>query len=298
LNLEERIHEHLINQKEAVEAVANSLRRARTEMRSETKTIANFLFLGPTGVGKTELTKTVSKVYFGSEEYMIRLDMSEYQHEDSVKKLIGDGMSMKGKLTETVKQKPYSLILLDEFEKAHPKILTLFLQVMDEGRLTNGEGETVDFKSSLIVATSNAASTFIQDQIKEGIEKERIKERLINEKLNQIIPPELINRFDNVIVFKPLSREHIVEITKLILEDTREMLEAKGIKLKIKEQGAKEIAQEGFDPQFGARPIRRIVQKRINNEIAKKILANEAERRDTIIIDETGNIKIEKAEEL
>jgi ATP-dependent Clp protease ATP-binding subunit ClpC len=298
LNLEKKIHEHLINQKEAVEAVANSLRRARAEMRNEAKTIANFLFLGPTGVGKTELTKTVSKVYFGSEEYMIRLDMSEYQHEDSVKKLIGDGSLIKGNLTQKVKQKPYSLILLDEFEKAHPKILTLFLQVMDEGRLTNGEGETVDFKSSMIVATSNAASIFIQNQIKEGVNTEKIKERVINEKLNQVMSPELINRFDNIIVFKTLSQDHIIEVTKLILEDTGKMLEEKGIKLRVKQGGAEKLAEEGFDPQFGARPIKRVVQKRINNEIAKKILANEVERRDTVVINETGNIEIEKAKEL
>jgi ATP-dependent Clp protease ATP-binding subunit ClpC len=298
LNLEEKIHEHLVNQKEAVGAVANSLRRARTEMRNESKTIANFLFLGPTGVGKTELAKTVSKVYFGNEEYMIRLDMSEYQHEDSVKKLIGDGSSIKGNLTEAVRRKPYSLVLLDEFEKAHPKILNLFLQVMDDGRLTNGEGETIDFKSSLIVATSNAASTFIQDQIKKQVEIEKIKKQVINEKLNQIMPPELINRFDNVIVFKPLSQKNVVEITKLILDDTRKMLEEKGIKLKINDKGAEKLARQGFDPQFGARPIRRIAQKKINNELAKKILANEVERRDTVVINEEGDIEIKKAKEL
>ncbi|MFW5888577.1 MAG: AAA family ATPase [Patescibacteria group bacterium] len=298
LNLEENIHKYFIDQEEAVEAVANSLRRARTQMRDKNKTIANFLFLGPTGVGKTKLTKTVSKVYFGSEKYMIRLDMSEYQHEDGIKKLIGDGKEIKGNLAEAVKQKPYSLILLDEFEKAHPKILTLFLQIMDEGRLTDGEGDLVDFKNSLIVATSNVASGFIQEQIKKGVEAQKIKEKVINEKLNQVIPPELINRFDNVIVFKPLSQRHVIEITELILEETRRMLKDKRIKLEINGKGLEKLAEEGFDPQFGARPIRRLVQKKVNNEIAKKILAGKLERRDTVVVNQRGDIEIKKAKEL
>lgn len=297
LNLEEEIHKHLINQNEAVEAVSDSLRRARAELRQDTRTIANFLFLGPTGVGKTELAKTVAKVYFGGEDYMIRMDMSEYQHEDSVRKMIGDG-EVKGRLTEMVRHKPYALILLDEFEKAHPKILTLFLQVMDDGRLTDGEGRTVDFTNTMIVATSNAASSFIQKQIREERDVEDIKRIVVEEKLPRSLPPELINRFDGVIVFKPLSERHILEVTKLILEDTREMLQKKGIKLRINNKGAEKLAREGFDPKFGARPIRRVVEKRINNEIAKKLLSGELGRRDTAVITEAGKVMVEKAEEL
>jgi len=169
---------------------------------------------------------------------------------------------------------------------------------MDDGRLTDGQGQTIDFKNSMIIATSNAASEFIQEKIKQNMDTETLKEKVINDRLSAEMPPELINRFDGVIVFKPLSQEHIVEVTKLILEDTRKMLDSKGIKLKIKDKGAEKLAQEGFDPKFGARPIQRVVQKRINNVIAKKILANEIERRDTVVINEQGEIEVEKGEEL
>ncbi len=298
LNLENQIHKYLINQEEAVSTVANSLRRARTQLREESKTIANFLFLGPTGVGKTELAKIITAIYFGHKKYMIRLDMSEYQHQNSVTKMIGDTAGNKGYLTEAVRQKPYSLILLDEFEKAHPKILNLFLQVMDDGRLTSGKGETVDFTNSIIIATSNSESVYIQSKIKEKTPIEKIKKELINERLTNSMPPELINRFDNIILFKPLTQEHIDQVAKLLLTDTEKMLEAKGMKFKINKIGAHILAGEGYDPEFGARPLKRVIQKRVTNVIAKKILANEIQRRDTVILNKDGNIEVEKAQAL
>jgi len=298
LKLEEEIHERMINQEEAVSMVSASLRRARAQLREGKRPIANFLFLGPTGVGKTELAKTVSEVYFGQEDYMIRLDMSEYQHPDSVKKMIGDASGTRGYLTEAVRRSPFSLILLDEFEKSHPDILNLFLQVMDDGRLTDGQGRTIDFTSSIIIATSNVGAIFIQEQITAGIDVERIKQVLIDEHLNKVIRPELINRFDGVIVFKPLSKANVVDITKLMLNNIGKMLETKGIGLRVEEEGACKLAEQGFDPKFGARPLRRLLQEKVENIIANKILAGELERRDTVVINADGEVLAEKGREL
>ncbi|HTX87273.1 MAG TPA: AAA family ATPase, partial [Candidatus Nanoarchaeia archaeon] len=263
LNLESEIHKYMIDQEEAVGMVANSLRRARTEMREGKRPIASFLFLGPTGVGKTELAKTISRVYFDKKDLLIRLDMSEYQEESSIKKMIGDPDGTKGYLTEAVRQKPFCLILLDEFEKANPKIFNLFLQVMDDGRLTDGGGETIDFSNCIIIATSNAGSNYIEDEIGRGTAIERIKETLINEQLSQIMRPELINRFDGIIVFKPLSEPDIVAIARLMLADVAEMLKTKGMELEISAAGLARIAHLGYDPKFGARPLRRLVQDKI-----------------------------------
>ncbi len=297
LNLEEKIHERMVDQAEAVDIVADSLRRARAELREGKRPIANFLFMGPTGVGKTELAKTIAEVYFGDEDYMIRVDMSEYQHPDSVEKMIGSPQNL-GLLTEAVRKLPFALILLDEFEKAHPDILNLFLQVMDDGRLTDGQGRTIDFTNCIIIATSNIGATYIQAQIMAGKKIEEIKKTLINEKLNQSLRPELINRFDGIIVFKPLSIDDVEEITKLILNKTKKMLEVKGVGLQIEETGIKLLAQQGFDPKFGARPLRRLIQDKIENEIANKILTGEVNRRDTVVIDSETNVSIEKGREL
>ncbi|RLC38950.1 hypothetical protein DRH27_00960 [Candidatus Falkowbacteria bacterium] len=298
LRLEEEMHKRMISQDQAVDMVAASLRRARTELREGKRPIANFLFLGPTGVGKTELAKTVAETYFGKEEYMIRLDMSEYQHPDSIKKMIGDASGAKGYLTEAVRGAPFSLVLLDEIEKAHPDIMNLFLQVMDDGRLTDGEGRTIDFTNCIIIATSNAGALFIQKQIFEGTNINAIKEVLINEHLSKVMRPELINRFDGVIVFEPLSREDVVEIAKLMLNKTRVMLKKKGMDLKAEEDGIRTLAREGFDPKFGARPLRRLLQERVDDKIATKILAGELKRRDTVIINERAEILVEKGVKL
>ncbi|MBU2456590.1 ATP-dependent Clp protease ATP-binding subunit, partial [Patescibacteria group bacterium] len=302
LNLEKYIHKRMINQNEAVNMVSDSLRRARAALNSGKRPIANFLFLGPTGVGKTELAKTVAEVYFGNENYMIRLDMSEYQHADSIEKMIGSAGGIKGQLTEAVRKQPFSLILLDEFEKSHPDILNLFLQVMDDGRLTDGQGNTINFTNSIIIATSNAGALYIQEQIANNhglnIDMQKLKQTLINEHLNKIMRPELINRFDGVIVFKPLTIENIRVITKLMLKKIVKALEAKGIGMKMEEQGIYKLAQEGYDPKFGARPLRRLLQDKIANQIAKKILSKELARRDIVIINEIGGVDIEKAREL
>jgi ATP-dependent Clp protease ATP-binding subunit ClpC len=298
LKLEERIHGRMIGQAEAVAMVAASLRRARAEMREAKRPIASFLFLGPTGVGKTELAKTVAESYFGDEDYLVRLDMSEYQRAESLEKMIGSPTGVLGYLTEAVRKAPFSLVLLDEFEKAHSDILNLFLQVMDDGRLTDGQGRTIDFTNCIIIATSNIGAVYIQEQIKAGAPLEQIKQSLVNDQLNKYLRPELINRFDGVVVFKPLALAEVESITKLMLNKVKRLLEAKGIGLEYEEGGVKKLASLGFDPKFGARPLRRLVQEKIENEIANLVLAGQIKRRDTVVIDEEAKISVKKGREL
>lgn len=295
LNLEERIHEHMIDQVEAVVAVSSALRRARAQLTQGKRPIASFLFLGSTGVGKTELAKAIASVYFGDEKCMTRLDMSEYQLQDSIGKMIGDGHGQKGYLTEAVRQRPFSLLLLDEFEKAHPDILNLFLQVMDDGRLTDGEGRTIDFTNSILIATSNAGAMYIQDAIRMNTPMETVRSTLVNEHLNKIMRPELINRFDGVIVFKPLGEVEVVEIARLLINKMAENLAEKGINLKLSESGLKLLAHEGYDPQFGARPMRRLLQDKVENKIAELILSGKLNRRDTVLINDDGAMSVEQA---
>ncbi len=298
LSLETEIHKRLIGQEEAVKAVSASLRRARAELKEGKRPIASFLFLGPTGVGKTELAKAVSEVYFGDEDYLIRIDMSEYQYADSVKKMIGDSDGTLGYLTEAVRKKPFSLILLDEVEKAHPDILNLFLQLLDDGRLTDGQGKTISFTESIIIATSNIGAVYIQDQIKLNTSINVIKQELIDNQLNKYIRPELINRFDGIIVFKPLSEEDVVLITTLMLKKIKKSLNDKGINLKADKKGVVVLAHEGYDPKFGARPLRRLLQDKVEDNIANKLLSGELKRRDAVIINAKAEIEVERAGEL
>jgi len=298
LNLEEEIHQRLIDQVEAVQAVSASLRRARAEMKESKRPIASFLFLGPTGVGKTELAKAVSEIYFGHEDYLIRLDMSEYQDPGSVRKMIGDVDGTLGYLTEAVRKKPFALVLLDEIEKANPDILNLFLQLLDDGRLTDGQGRTISFTESIIIATSNIGAVYIQEQIKAKTELALIRQDLVDNQLNKYMRPELINRFDGIIVFKPLSPEDVLAITSLMLKKIKKTLSAKGIGLKADKEGVAILAQQGYDPKFGARPLRRLLQDKIENIIANKILANELKRRDVVVINSQAAIEIEKAPDL
>ncbi len=298
LNLETEIHRRLIGQDEAVKAVSASLRRARAELKDSKRPIASFLFLGPTGVGKTELAKSISEVYFGDEDYLIRLDMSEYQSADSVRKMIGDVDGTLGYLTEAVRKKPFSLILLDEIEKANPDILNLFLQLLDDGRLTDGQGRTISFSESIIIATSNIGAVYIQEQIKAQIAINLIQQELINNQLNKYLRPELINRFDGIIVFKPLTPEDTVAVTTLMLKKIKKNLSKKGINLKADKDGVRLLAQEGYDPKFGARPLRRLLQNKVEDIIANKILAGQLKRRDTVIINSQAKVNIAKAVKL
>ncbi|MFZ4631661.1 MAG: AAA family ATPase [Patescibacteria group bacterium] len=295
LGLETEIHKRLIGQEEAVKAVSSSLRRARAQLKEGTRPIASFLFLGPTGVGKTELAKAVSEVYFGDEDYLVRIDMSEYQHPDSIKKMIGDSDGTMGYLTEAVRKKPFALILLDEIEKAHPDILNLFLQLLDDGRLTDGQGKTISFTESIIIATSNIGAVYIQDQIKANTNINLIKQELIDNQLNKYMRPELINRFDGIIVFRPLTENDVLSVATLMLKKIKKNLGDKGINLKADKDGVLILAHEGYDPKFGARPLRRLLQDKVEDSIANLILSGELKRRDTVVINSRAKIEVEKA---
>ncbi len=300
LELEQRMHGRIVGQDQAVRAVAAAMRRARAELREQSRPIANFLFLGPTGVGKTELAKTLADAYFGSEDLMIRLDMSEYQDKASLYKLIGEpaGAQAGGILSEAIRKQPFTLLLLDEVEKAHPDILTVFLQVMDDGRLTDNVGRTIDFTNVILIATSNAGAQFIQDEIKKKTPIPQIKEQLVSTQLRQYYRPEFLNRFDDIIVFTPLGEEEIVQIARLMLTKVAKRLEAKGVIFEATEEAVRELAKAGYDPIFGARPLRRAIQDRVDNVIADALLQGKLGRRDKLIFETGGKIRVEKAARL
>ncbi|MBU0706855.1 ATP-dependent Clp protease ATP-binding subunit [Patescibacteria group bacterium] len=303
MNLETRIHERLVGQSEAVKMVSEALRRARAELRDLKRPIANLMFLGPTGVGKTELSKTVAEVYFGSEEAMIRIDMSEYQEQKSIDRLIGAPPGMTrgdegGYLTEAVRRTPFSLLLLDEIEKAHPDILNLFLQVMDDGRLTDSLGRTIDFTNVVLIATSNAGTPLIQKRVREKVPIKKIRDELINTELAKHFRPEFLNRFDGIMVFKPLEPKELFEIAELLLNKVARRLDSKGIVLKATHEAVEELVQEGYDPAFGARPLRRVIQNKVDNALANYLLTGKLTRRDVAILEPGGVIRVEKAERL
>lgn len=285
LNLEQLIHERLIDQEEAVKAVSRSLREYRSGLSRVGGPIATFLFVGPTGVGKTELSKILANIQFGSKDAMIRFDMSEYQDKQSVFRFIGapDGSSS-GALTEAAIRQPYSLILLDEFEKAHPDILNLFLQVFDDGRLTDNVGHTVDFQNTVIIATSNANSNFIKESLESGKNMSEVSEEL-KKKLTEYFRPELLNRFSGIIVFRGLSPEDIVAVAGILLKDLAEEINKNlGIIIDFSEEVIRKIAEWGYDPVFGARPLRGVISDKIRSVLAEKILKNE--------IGKGGNISV------
>jgi ATP-dependent Clp protease ATP-binding subunit ClpC len=294
LKMEAIIRGRIIGQTEAVEAVSAALRRARSGLGEGKRPIANFLFLGPTGVGKTELAKTIAEVYFGSENAMIRLDMSEYQEQTSIYRMIGES-GAEGFLTEAVRHKPFALVLLDELEKAHKDILNLFLQVMEDGRLTDGRGKTIDFTNVILVATSNAGSGFIAESISAGMPLAEIKEKLLTEKLSANFRPEFLNRFDGVIVFTPLTSTDIEKVTGLLLAKIAKTLELKGIELVVEEAAVQALAKAGFDPKFGARPLRRVIAKEIEDSLANLILQGKVKRRDMVVVHNLGDIEVVSA---
>lgn len=294
LNLESLIHGRLIGQEEAVSAVSRTLREYRSGLTGSKGPIGVFLFVGPTGVGKTELSKILAQIQFGSEQMMVRFDMSEYQDRTSLYRFIGspDG-EVTGALTEAILEKPYSLILLDEFEKANTDVLNLFLQVFDEGRATDNLGRTIDFKNTIIIATSNAESDFIKASLDEGKEMSSITEELKKRLVNHF-KPELLNRMQ-VVVFKSLNLANVERIAELMLDDLAKTLKEKGIELRVEEEALKQLSVLGFDPSFGARPLRTVISKEIKSELSNLILKEELKRGDVArVYLDGGIIKIKK----
>lgn len=278
LNLEDLIHKKIINQEEAVKEVSGALRRARAQVTVRKGPMGTFLFLGPTGVGKTETSKVLADIYFGSEEKMIRLDMSEFQDVKDIPRLIGLP-GQESLLTTKVRENPFSLILLDEIEKAHPNILNLFLQVLDEGHLTDGMGRKIDFKNSIIIATSNAGYQVILEALKNNKEMPEIKTQLLEFLFKEgIFRPEFINRFDGVIIFKSLNKDHLLQIAELLLQKLKKNLIEKGIDFRITNHLKEKIVELGYNPVFGAREMRRVIQDKIENVLAQALLSGNLKR--------------------
>ncbi|MBY7763211.1 ATP-dependent chaperone ClpB [Vibrio fluvialis] len=278
LRMEDVLHQRVIGQVEAVEVVANAIRRSRAGLSDPNRPIGSFLFLGPTGVGKTELCKTLANFMFDSEDAMVRIDMSEFMEKHSVARLVGAppgyvGYEEGGYLTEAVRRKPYSVILLDEVEKAHPDVFNILLQVLDDGRLTDGQGRTVDFRNTVVIMTSNLGSSRIQENFA-SLDYQGIKEQVM-EVVSKHFRPEFLNRVDETVVFHPLGREHIKSIASIQLERLRKRLLEKDFELQVSDQALELIAQVGFDPVYGARPLKRAIQQNVENPLAKSILAGQ-----------------------
>jgi ATP-dependent Clp protease ATP-binding subunit ClpC len=302
LRMEEELHKRIIGQDEAIISISKAIRRARAGMKSPKRPIGSFIFLGPTGVGKTELARTLAEFLFGDENALISLDMSEYMEKFAVSRLVGAppgyvGYEEGGQLTEKVRRKPYSVVLLDEIEKAHPDVFNILLQIFEDGRLTDSQGRVVDFKNTVIIMTSNVGATLIKKgstlgfrgtSEAEEISYKDIKNRVIGE-LNKTFRPEFLNRIDEVIVFKSLAKEEIKKIATLILNnEVKILLEEQKIDLETTEEVKELLAKEGYDPNFGARPLRRTIERLIENPISEKLLAGEFKEGDCVLIKTKG----------
>jgi ATP-dependent Clp protease ATP-binding subunit ClpC len=307
LNMEETLHKRLIGQDEAVKAVSRAIRRARVGLKNPNRPIASFIFSGPTGVGKTELTKSLATYFFGSEEAMIRLDMSEFMERHTVSKLIGSppgyvGFNEGGQLTEAVRRRPYTVVLFDEIEKAHPDVFNLLLQLLEDGRLTDSKGRTVDFKNTLIIMTSNIGSKVIEKgggglgfEFSGGDAEETNYNRirsLVNEELKQYFRPEFLNRLDEIIVFRQLSRDEVKEIAEIMLKEVFNRMSEKGIHLSVTEGFKERLVEEGYNPSYGARPLRRAVMRLLEDSLAEEFLSGRIGEGDSAVVDVNDNKQV------
>ncbi|MHB8095762.1 MAG: AAA family ATPase, partial [Candidatus Aminicenantales bacterium] len=297
IRMEEILSKRVIGQDAAIRAVSDTIRRARAGIQDAARPTGSFIFLGPTGVGKTELARALAEFLFSDEKALVRLDMSEYMEKHTVARLIGAppgyvGYEEGGQLTEAVKRRPYSLILLDEIEKAHPDVFNVLLQILDDGRLTDGKGRTVDFRNTLIIMTSNLGSSII----KEISGDYKAMEREVRKILEAQFKPEFLNRIDEIIIFRPLSKDVILKIVGLQVDQLKKRLEDRKITIEIGRDAAERLAERGYDPVYGARPLKRTIQRDVQNPLAMKILAGEYREGDTVVIgvDTNGEISLRK----
>jgi ATP-dependent Clp protease ATP-binding subunit ClpC len=302
LHLEELLHEKVVGQDQAVNSISAAVRRARVGLKDPKKPIGSFIFIGPTGVGKTYLAKALAEALFGDEDAMIRIDMSEYMEKHSVSRLVGSppgyvGYDEGGQLTEAVRRKPYSVILFDEIEKAHPDVFNMLLQILDDGRLTDSKGKTVDFKNTVIIMTSNAGATslkkqnvlgFSQEEDVEKEEYEKMKE-IVTEVLKRTFRPEFLNRLDEVIVFHSLKEDQVMEIVEIMVKDLENRMNKVGVNISISDETKKYISKQGFDAVFGARPLERTIRKMIEDQLAEEILRGNVARDEEIMVDYDGD---------
>ncbi len=297
VHLEEKLHERVVDQEEAVTAIANAIRRARSGLRDERRPIGSFIFLGPTGVGKTELAKALAWVLFDSEDALVRVDMSEYMEKHAVSRLIGAppgyvGYEEGGYLTEAVLRRPYRVILFDEIEKAHPDVFNVLLQILDDGRLTDGKGRTVDFKNTVIIMTSNIASDIIQ----ELADNYTVLREKVFDALKRTMRPEFLNRIDEIIIFRPLTLEHVKEIVDILLVDLKRRLKERNIEFEMSDSVKEFLAREGYDPAYGARPLKRTIQRYIETQLANEIIEGKIKEGKVVAELENGNIVFKQIE--
>ena len=295
LNLEAELHKRVVGQDEAINTIADAIRRSRTGLSDAKRPIGSFLFLGSTGVGKTELAKALAEVLFDDEDMMVRIDMTEYQERHSVSRLIGAppgyvGYDESGQLTEAVRRKPYSIVLFDEIEKAHPDVFNILLQVLEDGRLTDNKGRVADFKNTVIIMTSNMGSHIIQEKLADidNVNSQYVLDETKNEvmgMLKQQVRPEFLNRIDEIIMFRPLTKKQIREVVKIQLKLVGNMLERNEIVVSATDEAVNHLAEIGYDPAMGARPIKRVIQREILNELSREILQGKINSSDNIIID-------------
>jgi ATP-dependent Clp protease ATP-binding subunit ClpC len=295
LNLEDKIHERMINQVHAVKVVSNALRRARAGVANPRRPIGSFLFLGPTGVGKTELAKAIAATYFNDEKNMVRLDMSEYQQPEAVDRLLSDGRSEHQSLIMAVRQQPFSVVLLDEIEKAHPNVLNLLLQLFDEGQLTDTAGKAVSFKDCIIIVTSNAGAQTIRERVQKGEALESFQAEFIDELINSgQFKPELLNRFDEMVLFGPLKPEELSRVVTLMMREINETLANQNITLELTPAAIQKVVEAGYDPRLGARPMRRALQRAVEDTVAQRILRKEISAGDHVVLD-VNDLSLEAA---
>jgi ATP-dependent Clp protease ATP-binding subunit ClpB len=287
MHMEERLHQRIVGQDEAVDVVSNAVRRARAGLQDPNRPIGSFIFLGPTGVGKTELARALAEFLFNDEDAMVRIDMSEYQEKHTVSRLFGAppgyvGFEEGGQLTEAVRRRPYSVVLFDEIEKAHKEVFNALLQLLDDGRLTDGQGRTVDFRNTVVIMTSNLGSELWMSSVEDESQIKEVSREQINRLLQAHFRPEFLNRVDEIVIFTPLTKADLAKIVDIQLERVAGLMKERNLTLKVDQAAREYLAEEGYDPDFGARPLKRTIQREVQDPLALKVVSGEVKEGDNI----------------